>query len=318
MAIVGPLSVLSRTLLPMTGGEAAAAATAAGKGIAKAGKALGGDDSEKERLADMAKDSPYMQLAADEYAKRVAIRQTVMTKLMAPLWLMVGMRSDYFENQFAEDLARKTAHLSEDELVAPKPSVAAQAMQGLGFSLGEPDLKEMYLNLITTASTRALLESAHPAFADIIKQLSTVEARNFKLVANQLVTPLAQFRRVQAGQEGETIVYTHVVPWVNSLTRVHLSPSLTAAWIDNWFRLGLIEFSYTNYLTSPGSYDWVEGHPDLVALRDASPEGWQFTVTKGYMGLTEFGRHFYRAVVGEPAAKESPLPERQQPSPSDG
>ncbi len=87
------------------------------------------------------------------------------------------MKADYFDgDEFAEDMAQKTAHLGEDDIVEPKANVAAQAMQGLGFSLDEPDLKEMYLNLLATASTKGRDHQAHPAFAEIIRQLTSEEA----------------------------------------------------------------------------------------------------------------------------------------------
>ena len=63
------------------------------------------------------------------------------------------------------------------KLVAPKASLAAPAMQQLGFSLDEPALKEMYLNLLATASDNRSNSAAHPSFVEVIKQLSAEETQ---------------------------------------------------------------------------------------------------------------------------------------------
>ena len=54
----------------------------------------------------------------------------------------------YFSERFAQDLGEKASAIPVDQIVEPKASIAGPALQGLAFSYDEPDLKEMYLNLL--------------------------------------------------------------------------------------------------------------------------------------------------------------------------
>lgn len=279
----------------MTGGEVAAAAAAA-KAL---GKAVAEDASQKTMLRELAKDSPHMRMASDEYAKRVAIRQAAYTKMMAPIARLFGIRNDYFENgQFAEDLARKSAHISEDEIVEPSANVAVQAMQGLGFSLEEPDLKDMYLNLLATASERRRADAAHPSFADIIKQLTGREAQALQVMLAKDVTPTCHLVRKSIGTEGETVIAWHLLPWTYAATGEKISSAQSAVWVDNWVRLGLVNVMYDKHLTAENAYKWCEEIPELVALRSCVVENESYEYNRGVVVSSAFGKQFLSAVTG--------------------
>lgn len=121
-------------------------------GIEAASRALGDSDEVKRQLLELAKDSPSMQDAAEHYARRIAIKQKVLLKLYQPLAKWVGESRDYLGGEFIADMSAKIADVPEEHLTSPPPAVAVPAMQGLGYSLGEPELKEMYLNLLALAS----------------------------------------------------------------------------------------------------------------------------------------------------------------------
>ena len=100
------------------------------------------DESPKtELLRELAKNDPAMMAAAQAWADRVAIRQKAITKLFAPLRWFAGYRREYFDHQFETDMAERTADIPENQLITPPASVAIPAMEGLGYSLDEPQLK---------------------------------------------------------------------------------------------------------------------------------------------------------------------------------
>src|SRR5450759_490020 len=159
----------------MTGGEIAA--VGAGKAILKAGaEALSEDSKTNAILGDLAKSSTAMQAAAEVRARRIAVKQEILLRIWQPFAKWFGVSSDYFETTFANDLAEKMVEVPQEEIVTPKVSVVAPAVQGLSYSLDEPNLKEMYLNLLAGASDQRRANKAHPSFAEIIKQLSADEA----------------------------------------------------------------------------------------------------------------------------------------------
>jgi hypothetical protein len=83
----------------------------------------------------------------------------------------------YFNNFFQTDIKAATADIPEEDLIEPKPSIAAPALQALAFAHEEPDLKDLYLKLLACAMDSRNSSKAHPAFVEIIRQLT---ARSFK------------------------------------------------------------------------------------------------------------------------------------------
>lgn len=79
-------------------------------------KALGETDKVKQRLAEMAKGSPEMKAAAESYARRIAIRQGILTRLYEPLAKWAGVSKSYFDSDFADDMADKIAEVPEENL----------------------------------------------------------------------------------------------------------------------------------------------------------------------------------------------------------
>lgn len=118
-----------------------------GSAIAKAAATTGEHLLEEHKsisaaLQDAAKDTPALQVAAETYAKRLALREEFLYRLFLPVARLVGVRAQYFEAQFAQDLAAKTAEIPDEQMVSPRPIVAAPAIEALGYSLDEPELKK--------------------------------------------------------------------------------------------------------------------------------------------------------------------------------
>ncbi len=278
----------------MTGPEIVPTAS---KAAAAAKEALSEDDSVKAELLEAARDSPHMRAAADSYARRIALKQEILLRLFLPLALLVGVSRDYFDRDFAADLAEKIADTHEEHLTSPPPSVAVPAMQGLSYSLDEPDLKEMYLNLLATAADDRVSESAHPSFADIIKQLSPAEARELLDVLQVPVMPIVRLRLMAQSGPGGTLMCNHVLPYSSEPGGPPGEEPSLPVWVDNWVRLGLIDVDYGAHLTADGMYDFVRERPEYMRLvaMDERGEG-AIDVDQGLLRPTDFGRRFRAAV----------------------
>ncbi|MFJ2518339.1 DUF4393 domain-containing protein [Cellulosimicrobium cellulans] len=293
----------------MTGAEIVGAGFAAAKGAKKIADALGGDAKEQEQLSRLAEDTKALEVAANARADRVAIRQLVLTKLYAPLAKWVGYKSDYFDNHFADDMAEKLADVPEEHITSPSPIVAAQSMEGLSYSLDEPDLKEMYLNLLATASDDRRAHEAHPSYAQLIKQLAPREAGCLedvlKSAAKGTIVPIAELRNSKAGGTSGRVHYTHLVNLVDLVTGVAIEDPDYPMFVDNWVRLGLVLVDYSASITREDAYDWVESRPEYesASAEVADQEGRQVTIHKGVMRVTALGKRFYEAVSRDSQAR---------------
>lgn len=281
----------------MTGAEVAGAAMV-GKVVRNVGKETADErKAVNKELREGAKDSPYMKDASNNYAKRVAIRQALMTQMYLPIAKLFGVANKYFEpeGQFAQDMGEKLNDVPDEHLVAPKASMAAPAMQQLGFSLDEPDLKEMYLNLLATASDDRRASGAHPSFVEVIKQLSAEEVKFLESVLNApgRSMPIVRFKLVNEDVPGYKTVLEHIVQDTEISRSAYVS-GLGPTYVDNWVRLGLVSVEYGTYLTAEGSYDWVETSHQMTGVKQAveNMPGTSVEFDRGALSPTSFGKSF--------------------------
>jgi hypothetical protein len=275
------------------------------KALAGAAKEALNDADEKQQLLELAKHSPTMQLAAETLARRIAVKQAILLKLYMPLAAMLGIGKAYFADQFATDLADHVSEIPDEHLTTPPSSVALPAMQGLAFSLEEPDLKEMYLKLLAAASDDRRPYDAHPSFAQIICELSSNEARLLQWCLSRVHHPIFRVKFMTAPNAWQALKY-NVMDWPDDGPPLLDEVNARSAYVDNWVRLGLVEINYTEFLghTPPSSdpYGYVEHRPDyptVDSVRDENGQPQPFpsvAFDKGVLRVTDFGQRFLRAI----------------------
>ncbi len=180
------------------------------------GESVEEDPTEKTLLAKIAAESGELDPAARALAKRSTVKQHVRLKLMQPLGMLFGVPREYFATNFENEMADRLADVPDEDLIAPKLSVAGPTVQGIAFTVEEPDLKAMYLNLLATASDKRVEASAHPAFAEVIRQLTSEEARLLAGALDAVHRAIVVIRRRITTTEdptaqGHIVIANHVV-----------------------------------------------------------------------------------------------------------
>jgi hypothetical protein len=278
---------------------------AAAKAVAKAAD-LSEKDDERRQLLELAKGSPAMAAAADTYARRLAVRQQVRLKLIQPFARMIGVSSDYFvQGQFEADLSEHLKDIPDENLQTPPGHVMGPTMQGLAFTLDEPDLKEMYLKLLATSSDNRR-DDAHPSFAQIIRELSSSEAGLLKWFLADLQVPVARIKLLMTHANEWQVLQHNIVQWPELGERTSSELAIRPVFVDNWIRLGLADMSYTEFVVHkppyPDPYGWVEQYPSYPSLENQLDENGQphpfpkVVFDRGILRATDFGRRFLRAV----------------------
>lgn len=144
----------------------------------------------------------------------------------------------YFEKHFQEDLHAKAGTIPEEHIIEPKPSVAGPALQALAFSHDESSLREMYLHLIASSMDMRLASRVHPAFVEIVRQMSAEEAELAEEILRHGVSaPIVQIRLKGDGTE-YAVILNHLIDHLQN--DVPSENSRMPAIVDNWIRLGLV------------------------------------------------------------------------------
>lgn len=215
-------------------------------------------------------DNPQVKEAAGNLGQTAVTLTKTINNVLVPL-AAINFAFDkartYFSGRFQQDIAEKAQAIPPEHVIEPKASIAGPTLQGLAFTHDEPNLKEMYLNLLTTSMDGRSASFAHPAFVEIIKQLDSEDAR---LVREVLQTPNAipiiQIRRNFKDGSGYYVLVQHQLNLQTPTTGVPVEDPQLPAMVDNWIRLGLVEVAYDTHLTDAASYSWAEQRPEFLRL----------------------------------------------------
>ncbi|HBQ2550013.1 TPA: DUF4393 domain-containing protein [Klebsiella variicola] len=130
-------------------------------------------------LVKLAGDNENAKKAADNIGKIAATVTGAVNNILLPLAAVnfaVDKARNYFNKDFKEEILEATAEIPKEYIQEPKASIVGPAMQGLAYSLDEAELKAMYLKLISSAMDERNNGVMHPAYTDILKQMSPIDA----------------------------------------------------------------------------------------------------------------------------------------------
>jgi hypothetical protein len=130
------------------------------------------------------------------------------------------------------------------DVVSPTPQLAAGIIRGVQAAGPEPDptLRELFANLLTTAMQRDRAAYAHPAFAEILSQLTPDEAKMLRAVGRRTPGPLVVSVDVVTVEglipmQPEIAFSGEVLVSEGELAH----PELLESYFDNLVRLGLVK-----------------------------------------------------------------------------
>lgn len=84
---------------------------------------------------------------------------------------------------FSEELANKIKDIPSENIVQPPLYIAGPTLEALKYTYDTKELKEMYLNLLSSSMNSEKSKLVHPGYVDIIKQMSPLDAKLFKYLS---------------------------------------------------------------------------------------------------------------------------------------
>lgn len=85
-------------------------------------------------------------------------------------------------------LEKKLENISDEDIEPPKNYIAIPALQALSYSIDSEELRNMYANLLAKSMCNKTADKVHPAYVEIIKQLSPMGVRVFEYIASDQYT----------------------------------------------------------------------------------------------------------------------------------
>lgn len=217
----------------------------------------------------------------------------------------LGAYAKYSLQKTREDLIKKLN--GKNDIVSPPISLAAPLLQKCQFTADSEHLHALFANLLATSMTSSSQDLAHPAFTEIISQLTPEEAKilfefpdtfpmcaiRIQLKSNDKHELGEQFRHFQKGIDyiPNIILYNGInVSTVDDLRRI-------ASITDNFARLGLIVLSKDYYFANTERYSRILSvvKPFLQVI--TCPSDNEAVIVPQSAQLTDFGQRFLKACV---------------------
>jgi hypothetical protein len=236
------------------------------------------------------------------------------------------MESEYSTRETSILLEKKLENISEEKIVAPPSYIAVPALQAISYSADSQALRELFANLLATSMNVDTRTNAHPAFIEIIKQLSPMEAKilkETKLLSISTPSCTVRFQRnpktptpatIQQSEEKNPIFETisegwtaldHLVLFDNDIIDIDTSCNLLSAFIENFMRLGLCYIPTSRIFPNEKTYEALANHPDLPDIKafwsnkveKNKEKDFSLYLIKELIAPTDFGLLFYKACI---------------------
>ncbi|MGH8729143.1 MAG: DUF4393 domain-containing protein [Burkholderiales bacterium] len=251
-------------------------------------------------LIKAAGDNPNVKAAGNELGKTALTITKCINNALPPAAVNFAFDKArvYFAERFQYDLAAKAAHIPPEHIAEPKASIAGPALQGLALSHEEPNLKDMYLSLLASAMDSRAAAHVHPAFVEIIRQLTSEEAAFLQTILQvEGYVPVIQIRIATRGTNTSRLLCRHIGDLHNQETGEVVINNKIEALVENWIRLRLVEVDYMKRRSTEEAYHWVDSRPEVVGARATyQAETDEIKIDKGILGRTAFGKQFAEAV----------------------
>lgn len=185
-------------------------------------------------------------------------------------------------------LEKKLEFVDSTLIEPPESYIAFPALLALSYSMDSDELREMYANLLAASMTVTKKQYVHPAFVEIIKQMTPDEANIFKILPRKgLYEPIIDIIKVIDGYDGTFTHYSNVS--VLGFEAECDFPENIPQNIDNLCRLGLTEIPVGSYLIDNWRYDKIINHN---YFKQSVGELQKYQIQKKSFGITDLGNSF--------------------------
>lgn len=184
-------------------------------------------------------------------------------------------------------------------------TIAVPALEKLSVE-SDDEISELFIRLLTNASSEKTVSLAHPSFVNIIGSISSDEVRIILRASLDRVIPFVVIRMQFNEREG--------LDKTANLTAIEIKMKLTfpqniPAYLENLRALGLLEKPSGALSDIDKYYKGVEGYYSPLALKvmaDGHPDGKRYPVLflRGYYQITAFGDLFITACLRDRRGKD--------------
>jgi hypothetical protein len=195
-------------------------------------------------------------------------------------------------------LVKKLEFTAPENIASPDIAIAGPVFEALRYTRHHETICELYLNLLTSALDLDTAKSVFPGFIDIIRNITSDEAKIIAHMLKAKVIPVIDINKIRPENKGMVKINTLVSTIGVDAGCEH--DELAESYLNNLERVGLIEIPRDTYITDSGVYHRILNALPVKAkihtlnrAKDQSRAG----VSKYFAKLTLYGRYFGNSCV---------------------
>lgn len=211
---------------------------------------------------------------------------------------------------FGKELYSEITVIPPKNLIEPKLSIVGPALEASKYYFEEEDLRNMFTKLVASSADNRKSSYVHPAFVEIIKQMSVIDAQNIRHLKEQsndpvdCALPIVRYKKEKLKSGGfvtlpqpverqiilDNLLITQVKDNCINLDSVKIN----SASLINIQRLGLIEITYDRYLTKFDYQVFTNTEYFTKLQNENQTSDTEYDIEKGYIKFTSLGLDFVK------------------------
>ena len=244
-------------------------------------------------LPDKTIDKAYDDLlhpVASEIGKAIGRIPKLINSAFAPLDIWIENRN--FNVAKTKQLLEKNLENADpDKIVPPEPYVAVPAIESISYCMNSDELRTLYANLLTKSIYADTKDSVHPAFTEIIRNLSPLDCKVFNYIMNTDIKAIGCYE-LRVGTIGAHSFHV-IFPCVTEITLD--SPIKISASLGNLSRNSLISYQDFHY-DDDSRYKKIREtafFKQISQCYSSNPNNQELRPYKMSVQSTDWGREFY-------------------------
>ena len=244
--------------------------------------------------------------SVSEVGKTIGLLARSINAALAPLEIWT-LKKEYNVKQVKIELENSLSSINPDKIVSPEPYVAVPALQAISYSINREELCHLYANLLAKSMVLDTKENVHPAFVEIIKQLSPNDARVFETCALRNAIPSAYLSIImlQKGLHlvGSTPLQHTYFELVTDIKLPSISEEQIRVSLDNLIRVGLIKLNDfelkdgSSYSFAKSSELYAEVSKEFEKLNAHERTADRIHIDKKCLSVTPLGNQFHSVCI---------------------
>lgn len=199
---------------------------------------------------------------------------------------------------YKKKIVEKVSGIPEDKLTEPKIRIVGPAIESSKFYIEEAEFRELFAELIASACDADCVNKVHPAFPEIIKQMSYLDIQLLEVLKHTRTLPCCTIN--ERHEDGIITPYSFIMFDFKSdkhsfdqSKEIHLTQS-----IENLERLGLL-IKNSNIIELNYDYEKFRNHWLYKALEPTFETESKINMIKYRIELTQIGQDFVGCCFGK-------------------